>query len=313
MTNDKEGAVKNWFNLPTASFLLAMGLIVYGYIWILIAIHSILWLRNGSKYLLIMLTSYWVIADAIRIIATFRLFGVPSLEAFKKMLAFDVARARTIDAGRRVHVLVHVVIGSVLAFISLIAWLLSGDIVFLFVVIFIFVFLFGRAVTHTGMPPSILLLANSRNEATKLHQAFADATFGIFRIVSMLEHGSLGKGMLAGMKTNWIYFGNLRTAANDWESTIRVLIEISPIILVDMREIGEAVEREIDFVFQSGQTGKLFLLVYNKKKMRGRGPVWSRLRAAVDVSRIYEPADFVNWFKTAARSPKLLPKECRFG
>jgi hypothetical protein len=286
------------------------------FIIIIASIDMISGLKQWSLVVIAIGIVAWIVADGIRLGAIFRLFGIPSISSFVKMWSLDVVRSNTTDAGYRLNVLHWAFFIAQWWTISITAFVLTHELVFLLLCVFLVQFFAGRAFTNVGMPPSVFILARSGAAATKFHKELVESGFAIFRIVSMLEHGSGSRSLLRPRGINWIYFGNLRTeSSNDWEAMVRELIQLSPIIVLDMRATGGALEREADLICESGEGGKVFLLIEKKKKVNRitkADPTWLKLGRLIDPSHIYEPGEFIKWFGKVAKAPRYLPSECRF-
>ena len=272
-----------------------------------------------KQYAIVIITigiAAWIITDSIRLGAIFRLFGIPPIRSFFKMWSLDVVRSNTKDAGYRLSIVHWAIFISLMCVISIASFMLTNELVYLLLCGFLILFLLGRAFTNIGMPPSVLILARSGAEATTFHKELLESGFAIFRIVSLLEHGPNSRALLLPTGINGIYFGNLRTEnSNDWEATVRALIQISPIVVLDMRATGGALDREADLICESGERGKVFLIVDNKKKLNRivkAKPTWLKIVTLIDPTHVYEPREFIKWFGKVARAPRYLPPECRF-
>jgi len=102
------------------------------------------------------------------------------------------------------------------------------------------------------MPPAVLFLANSREEAG--------------RIVADMKGGLLAKGMrvaylldpaAASLDTDEGFMDNFRTMEDSkWERAVHTFMQIVPIIAIDVRAPSPGVIRETQWIFQNGVAHK---------------------------------------------------------
>jgi hypothetical protein len=77
-----------------------------------------------------------IVADGIRLGAIFRLFGFPTIHSFVKMWSLDVVRSNTIDAGYRLSVFHWAFFIAQWWAISIAAFILTHELVFLLLGVF---------------------------------------------------------------------------------------------------------------------------------------------------------------------------------
>jgi hypothetical protein len=144
---------------------------------------------------------------------------------------------------------------------------------------FLMLFLTGRGSLGTGMPaaiaavvliqfaapPSVVVLGTSTNEGRRLFSKVRRAVPG--RSLSLLQSGVLD--VIEGPSFT-------RTSDPAWQSTVRELMQIAPMIVVDARLTSAAVRQEVEWIVDSVLRHRTVFITADD----GRDVVLQELRAS---------------------------------
>jgi len=130
---------------------------------------------------------------------------------------------------------------------------------------------------YQALPPTVLLLGNSRLETIKIRERL-ERGLHPYRVIVFLDASVIGSGSLTGFQWNLLAWDNFRTAsAPDWRSVVHPMIDFVPILVIDTRVASPCVIEEIHYTLNTKLAKKTVFLT----EMSGHAPA---LEAAGKIS-----------------------------
>lgn len=171
-----------------------------------------------------------------------RLFGFPSLQACKKMLELDAIKATTNDPKQAEGKISQVIVAILfIAAFFILLWRLTDYSIFLFPAVYS-LSIAVKGPLRRSRPPAVLLLGGSSYDGTRLQMQLV-SIFGRSLVASGLFHKDNATVKISGVFSD---FNSIRTADYDrWQEMIVGVLQISRIVIIDIRTITEAVQFEI--------------------------------------------------------------------
>lgn len=182
-------------------------------------------------------------------------FNLPSIGTITSIWSADAAKTNKPFKIRREHVLAYVVNFLTLSFFFIVFWLVSRTSVFLYFSFFIALLAIKRLL-RISRPPAIAFFADSSQRTSIL-------LFFVKKIFLPLEVGSLLIDILADRP--FPDYTSLRQDENpdlkcDWKDSVRTLMSVCPLIVIDTRNPTPAVSAEIDIAMSLPSTHKIFMI-----------------------------------------------------
>lgn len=182
-------------------------------------------------------------------------FNLPSIGAITSIWSADAAKTNRPFKVPREHVLAYVVNFLTVSLLFIVFWLVFKTSVFLYFSFFMGLLAIKRLL-RISRPPAIAFFAVSSKQTSIL-------LFFVKKIFLPLEIGSLLIDTLADRP--FPDYTSFRREENpdlksDWKDSVRTLMSVCPIIIIDTRKITPAVSAEIDIAMSLPSTHKIFMI-----------------------------------------------------
>jgi hypothetical protein len=230
-----------------------------------------------------LLFAFWQTSGAFRLLRSYDVFGTPS-KGVRKIVSmiesqkYDVIHLRFGEEAARSayqkgyfpvfsnrdlvirELVMAAIVGAValyyeeLAGLGLICWHMSSA---------------AMRLGRRGVP-SVLYLASSGPHATNFLQRFHTDCGAEFRCVSLLRHADYKSEHLildnSSLRIREEKFPWQKEANLPWQEAVRLLIHITPVIVIDLRVESSYLRYELDLVRLMNASGKTFLIVDQDEK-----------------------------------------------
>ncbi len=172
-----------------------------------------------------------------------RFFGFPSMKDCRKMLELDAMKASVKNPQQEKGGITDVIIVIlVIAQFFYLAWRGTGYSVFLYPAVYSLC-VAVKGPLRRSRPPAVLLLGGSSYDATRLQLQLV-SIFGSSLVMSGLFHKQSATVKVTGIFSD---FNSVRTANySKWQEMIFSVLQLSRIVIIDIRNITDAVHYEIE-------------------------------------------------------------------
>jgi hypothetical protein len=210
---------------------------------------ALLWVDLIQKYTILVVPIALTIVAVDMLGATLwiwykyiRFFGFPSLQACRKMLQLDAIKVSLKNPKEAKGEITNMVIAVlVLAVFFVLLWRWTGFTIFLFPAVYS-LSIAVKGPIRRARPPAVLLLGGSSYDGTRLQLQLV-SIFGASLVMSGLFHKEDATVRVTGMLSD---FNSIRTADyGRWQEMIVAVLQLSRIVIIDIRKITEAVQFEI--------------------------------------------------------------------
>lgn len=171
-----------------------------------------------------------------------RYFGFPTLQVCRKTLELNAMKASANnprEAQGRISDVIHSTL--ILAYLFILLWHWTGFTSFLYPAVFL-LSISVKAPIRRARPPAVLLLGGSSYDATQLQLQLV-LIFGLSLVGSGLFHKENATVHVSGIFSD---FTSIRTVDyGRWQEMIVAVLPFSRIVIIDIRNISEAVQFEI--------------------------------------------------------------------
>jgi hypothetical protein len=171
-----------------------------------------------------------------------RFFGFPSLQACRKMLELDAMKASLKNPQEPKGKITDLIVSFlVIAAFFILLWRWTGFSIFLFPAVYT-LSIAVKGPLRRSRPPAVLLLGGSSYDGTRLQLQLV-SIFGSSLVMSGLFHKDNATVSVSGILSE---FNSIRTADYDrWQEMISAVLQLSRIVIIDIRKITDAVQFEI--------------------------------------------------------------------
>ena len=218
-------------------------------------------IRGEPKYLIPVFFGMMTVAYAGRqlwiwVLFLFKFnFNLPSIGAITSIWSADAAKTNKPFKVSREHVLAYVVNSLTVSLFFIVFWLVFKTSVFLYFSFFMGLLAIKRLL-RISRPPAIAFFADSSKRTSVL-------LFFVKKIFLPLEVGSLLIDILADRP--FPDYTSFRKDENpdlksDWKDSVRTLMSVCPLIVIDTRKPTPAVSAEIDIAMSLPSTHKIFMI-----------------------------------------------------
>lgn len=176
--------------------------------------------------------------------------GMPNLRACWKMWQLDAhrgydPRTNSISREERGHVFPVAAGCLVIAGLLCLLWTKTGFASFLFPAVVLAVMAM-KGLVRRARPPAVLFLAASGRESSSLQLRIWKVVYPL-EVVSCLSH----EKTVGGMFETALHFVSFRVGDNStWKEMVASLIQLSPIVVIDIRSATESVQFEINLALE---------------------------------------------------------------
>ena len=211
---------------------------------VLLALSPFLSLRNQ------VLIWYWHI----------RRFGTPARRHLYRMLDLDTLREYNVSINaknshrQRGTVVPALILCSVIGFVGWLAWWFTHYIVFLWLCSFALM-VSVKAVIRRSRPPAVLLLGSSGSDISSLQLKIMNATKPLVTVACLRD-----PPMSTVLKETVDFFSYRTDDDGQWKQMVRSLVEMSHVVVFDLRFETSSVRYEIECVKELIPPDRLFVL-----------------------------------------------------